>query len=329
MRRITWTGMLAMATALAISIPAQAAPQTDLATQPASRATAKATTPHIGVVPLSADQITQSNGTVSTAKLYRDSKGRTRTETGTTATITDATAQTTIRLDLASGTFQQLTRKPSARPATVQRNESLAGPARSLGTATIQGVRAEGRAYTVTTPALGSQPAKTRDVTIWLATDLQLAVQTRIGTSYEQSYTNILAGVEPSAELFTIPAGFKQAAPVTERAGINAPCPLSNVDPLILNSYDFFLGAGYVFAVTDPAVGCFFAADAAAFEYPLSGFPTFPLGYPYDEWFTYDNGGGGLPFLPWVAFGDVAWLAFNGSDTTTKDSLIVLTVWCC
>jgi len=329
MRRTTWTGMLAMATTLAIGVPAQAAPHSDNAVQPASRTAAKSIAPHIGLAPLSADQITRSGATVSTAKLFRDRKGRTRVETGSTVTITDPATQTTVRLDVRNSTFQRMTRKPSPRPATVQGNETLAGPALSLGTADIQGVRAQGRAYTVKTPARGAIPAQTRDVTIWLSTDLQLAVQTRVGNAYEQSYTNIRAGVEPSADLFTVPAGFKEAALAPSRAGINESCPVGYVDPLVLNSYDFFLGAGYVWAVTDPDIGCFFAADGAIFEYPLSGFPTLPLGLPYDEWFVYDNGGGGLPFLPWVAFGDVAWLAFNGSDTTTVDSLIILTVWCC
>jgi hypothetical protein len=320
MRRTTWTGMLAAAMVLAIGIPAQAAPTTDQA----GRAAGKSTSP-AGVVPLTADQITQSAATVSTAKFYRDSKGRTRVESGSTVTITDPATQATIRLDTGSGTFQRQARKPSVRPATVQQNQDLAGPSRPLGTADVNGVRAEGRAYTVTTKS------GAREVTIWLATGLQLAVQTSVGTSYKQSYTNIRTGAEPSADLFTVPAGYKEAVkqPAPSRAGINQSCPVSYVDPLVLNSYDFFLGSGYVFAVTDPGIGCFFAADGAIFEYPLSGFPTFPLGYPYDEWFTYDNGGGGLPFLPWVAFGDVAWLAFNGSDTTTVDSLIILTVWCC
>lgn len=323
MRRTRLTEMVAVALALALSVPAQAA----LAGENTGRATRSSE--KTALVALSADQVTRSGDSVSTAKLYRDSKGRTRVENGSQVTITDPATQTTIQLDTSNSTFQQLTRKPSPRPATVQRNETLAGPARSLGTANIQGVRAEGRAYTVTTPARGAIPARTRDVTIWLSTELQLAVQTRVGDSYEQSYANIRAGVEPSPDLFTVPAGYKEAAPAPSRAGINQSCPVSYVDPLILNSYDFLLGAGYVFAVTDPQIGCFFAADGAIFEYPLSGFPTVPLGLPYDEWFVFDNGGGGLPFLPWVAFGDVAWLAFNGTDTTTTDSLIVLTVWCC
>ena len=100
-------------------------------------------------------------------------------------------------------------------------------------------------------------------------------------------------------------------------------------DPLVLNSFDFFLDSGTVNAVTDPQRGCVFVADGAAFEYPLSGFPTVPLGLPFDQWVAYDTGGGGLPFLPWVAFGDVAFVAANTTDATTKDSLVILTVWCC
>ena len=101
------------------------------------------------------------------------------------------------------------------------------------------------------------------------------------------------------------------------------------VDPLVLNSFDFFLDSGAVNAVTDPQRGCVFVADGGAFEYPLAGFPTVPVGLPFDQWVAYDTGGGGLPFLPWVAFGDIAFVAANATDTTTKDSLVILTVWCC
>jgi hypothetical protein len=82
----------------------------------------------------------------------------------------------------------------------------------------------KGRAYTVTTAARGAMPAQTRGVTVWLSTDLRLAVLTRVGDSYERSYTNIGAGVELSADLFTVRSGFKEAAPTPSRARINQSC---------------------------------------------------------------------------------------------------------
>jgi hypothetical protein len=317
-------------TALAIAVPAQAAPAGGNASArtPGSGA-AKA--PRIGTVPLSADQITKSNGNVTTAKLFRDSKGRTRVENGSTVTITDPAAQTTIRLDVPSGTFEQSTRKPSPRPATVEREQGPAGPMRSLGTAEIQGVRAEGRAYTVNLPAVMGLPARTKDVTMWLSTDLQLALQTRIedstGYLYDQSYANIRAGVEPSADLFTVPPGYRQGTPVSTDPGINASCPISNwPDPLILDTFGTFYALGFVAARTDGSIGCFFAADRGTFFSPLAGRPFYPLYLTVDDWLAGDNGAL-LPYVPYVTFGDIAFLVVNKDDQTVKDSLIVLTVW--
>jgi hypothetical protein len=166
---------------------------------------------------------------------------------------------------------------------------------------------------------------------------VQLPVQTRIvdrasGEETTLAYTDIRAGTEPAADLFAVPAGFRQvdSAAALMQPAEDTSCPLENApDPLILNSYDIFLDGGAVNAVTDPQRGCLFVADGGAFEYPLDGFPTTPIGLPFDQWFAYDTGGGGLPFLPWVAFGDIAFVAANTTDATTKDSLVILTVWCC
>jgi hypothetical protein len=124
-----------------------------------------------------------------------------------------------------------------------------------------------------------------------------------------------------------VPAGYREVGAGPTRSVAAQPCPLTNApDPLVLSSFGFSLGGGYVTAVTDPAIPCIFVADGAFFEYPLTGFPTTPLGLPFDQWFAFDTGGL-LPFVPYVAFGDVAFVAANATDTTTKDSLVVLTVF--
>jgi hypothetical protein len=327
MKRTTWTGMLAVGlTCLLLSPPAHAAD----AGQQSGRATAKGT----GIVPLSADQqVSRSaaNGgqQQATSHLYRDSKGRVRVESGSSVTISDPTTGTTIRLDTANRTFQRSTRpQPAARPSAASRNQTLASPPRPLGTAQVQGVAAQGRAYTVTTPALKGRPAQSREVTIWLSTDVQLPVRTRVVDatgSYTQAYTNIGAGVEPAAQLFAVPPGYREAA-AAPAATLQDACPLYNTDPVFLESFGPFLGANLVSAVTNPDAGCVFIADGAAFEPPLTGFPTTQLGTPFDQWYVFDDGGP-LPFLPFVAFGDVAFAAANQTDLTVKDSLVVLTIF--
>jgi len=344
MRRTTWTATVVIGlTTLLVSPPAYADGHNANVGQHSVAASrtggASATLPGAAkAVPLVADQQTTRGSANSGApsRLYRDSLGRTRLESGSLVTITDPATGTTVRLDRSTQTYQRLTRNaPSPRPAAGSTNATLASTPRQLGTTQMQGVRVEGRSYTVTVPARNGRPAQSRDVSMWLSAQAQLPVELRVadgtGIEFVQSYTNIRLGVEPAADLFQVPAGYREAAPKrVTGARINEPCPLFNApDPLVLNSYDFFLGSGAVLATTDPQIGCFFAADGAAFEYPLSGFPTTPLGLPFDQWVAYDTGGGGLPFLPWVAFGDIAFLAFNGSDTTTKDSLVILTVWCC
>jgi hypothetical protein len=292
---------------------------------------------HANFVALSADvQITGQSGS-STDHLYRDSHGRTRYESGSTVTINDPATRTTLLLDTSNQTYRRVSHDPtdaSQRAADVVTSGKLASEPRALGTAQVNGVSAEGRAYTVTVPASKVLAASQKEVTLWLSVEVALPVELRIvdssGLAYAQSYTNIRTGVQPAAHLFTVPAGYREVDAAGTGAGINEACPLFNApDPLVLNSFGPFLDGGFVDAVTDPQVGCIFAADGAVFEYPLSGFPTVPLGLPFDEWFAFDTGGGGLPFLPWVAFGDIAFLAWNGTDTTTKDSLVVLTVWCC
>jgi len=347
-RRTVWTGAVAVGlTFLMVAAPVQAAGLPGGGTAQPSRTGAPAAGKPT-IVPVSADVRTSRfaagldgvrQWSQETGRFYRDSQGRTREETGSTVTIKDPTTHTILRLDTKNQTFQRSAAQPapsqadSRQPSAAQSKQITSGR-RSLGTAQISGVTADGQTFTVTSPSVKGGPTHLRTVTMWLSTQVQLTVQTRVtdatGYEYSQMFTNIRAGAEPAAALFQVPAGYRDAASATTtRAGVDATCPLFNEpDPLILNSFDWvFLAAGLVNATTDGQIPCLFVADAAAFEYPLWGGPTVPLGLPFDQWVAFDTGGGGLPFLPWPAAGDIAFLVTNGSDTTTKDSLVILTVW--
>lgn len=293
------------------------------------------------VVPLSADlQITRTTAQRTeheTNRLYRDSQGRTRTEDGSSVTISDPTTRTTIVLDTETRTFQRMTpdepglgSSAASRAGNIAGNQRLASPPRPLGEATIGGVLAVGTAYTVTIPAQEALPSHADEVTLWVSTDVQLPVQTRVveqsGEVYEQTYTNIQAGSEPPAALFQIPAGYQEADPDAAASTNQATCPIAYTDPVIITSFGGLLGGGFVQAVTDPNIGCVFVADAGVFESPLFGGPTVPLGLPFDEWFVFDTGAP-VPFLPWTAFGDVGFAAASTQDATVVDSLVILQIF--
>lgn len=93
-------------------------------------------------------------------------------------------------------------------------------------------------------------------------------------------------------------------------------------NPLVLVSFGPFLDSGFVIAV---ASNCIFVADFGVFETPLNGFPTTALGFPFDQWFVFDTGAP-VPFTPWVAAGDILFVAANPTDVTVKHGLIILTV---
>lgn len=299
------------------------------------------------VVPLSADleisRLTvEAGGQQQTEKetqhLYRDGKGRTRTEAGSTVTITDPVGKSTLVLDTKSRTYERTAKGQSPRPADtgtrdVSNDQKLASAPRFLGTSTVSGVKAEGRVYDVSLPARGKHiPARQKEVTLWLSVDLQLPVQTRVvepsGAANTQTYTNIKAGTEPAAELFEVPAGYREAG-AAGTDGMMATCPLDNDDPVIMTSFGYvYLDSRNVNAITDVGAGCVFVADGGVFEYPLYGYPTVDLLLPFDQWFVYDCYCA-LPYLPYVAFGDIVFVAANASepDTTTKDSFITLTIF--
>jgi hypothetical protein len=345
-RRTVWAGTVAIGlSCLLVAAPTQAVGSSDGST--ASRSGERTERKSATIVPLSADiRISRSavdaNGQRQiereSNRLYRDSQGRTREEVGSVVTISDPSTRTVLRLDTKSRTFQRSTGKPAPsaqgpRQSGTSGGEQVATPPRSLGTAQVNGVEAKGQAYTVTTPAVKSRPAQKKEVILWQSEQVQLTVQTRVsdtsGYEYTESYTNIRAGVEPATDLFKAPAGYREASPATAQASAAAACPVFNQpDPLVLNSFDWvYLDSGIINATSDPQLGCLFVASAWAFQYPLAGFATVDLGLPFDQWFIYDTGGGGLPFLPWTAIGDVVFVAANLTDTTTKDSIIILTVW--
>lgn len=277
-------------------------------------------------------------------RLYRDSQGRTRTDAGTQVTISDPASKTTLVLDTATHTYQRQAQQQGQQPpadaaSRTKDNQKLASAPKSLGTTEISGVRVEGRHYTVNLPAHGTLlPARTKEVTLWLSVDLQLPVQTKVvdekGKVNTQTYTNIKANVKHAAGTFSVPAGYRSAAPAASN-GTQATCPLNNDDPVFLTSFgSVFVDSKNVNATTDFGQGCIFVADGAVFEYPLTGGPTVNLFQPFDQWFVFDCelfgvGVCPLPFLPYVAFGDIVWVAATaaGPDTTTKDSFITLTVF--
>ncbi|HEU5107374.1 MAG TPA: hypothetical protein VFT95_02230 [Micromonosporaceae bacterium] len=276
----------------------------------------------------------QTHVTQETNRLYRDGQGRTRLESGSTVTITDPVARTTVRLDTKTGVFTKSAggQRPDesramAEPATVEQRQLSSAP-RHLGTARFDGVLAEGTARTVTLRRDNAAPVAS-EVTTWLATELQLAMHTKIvdasGTVYEKAYTDVRTGVALAADLFTVPPGYRAADPAAVAA---VDCPLTAVpNPLFLDSFGPFLAFGSQVGVTDfPNAACLIVNTAAYVESPLWAFTTTPLGLPFFEWVFFDTGGP-VPFLPWTAFGLSCYQAANLEDTTEGCGLVVLNIW--
>jgi hypothetical protein len=96
--------------------------------------------------------------------------------------------------------------------------------------------------------------------------------------------------------------------------------------PLVMFTDGPFYGYGLIGAATDPGNGCLIVASAAVAEYTISGQPIVGLPTPLHIWEFWDNGSA-VPCCPYIAFGDVAWAAYNGEDTTVVDSLIILYIF--
>lgn len=330
MKRRTFAATLAIGM-VGMVFPVQAA------AGPSDTAPARGQAAEAKIVPLQAvEQITRSADgkqlTRELNRLYRDDQGRTRHESGSMVTITDPVAGTTVRLDTKAGTYS--TRSASApRPdeapaASGPEVKQLPGPtARSLGTATMAGVAVEGIGHTVTFPRNNGK-AITKEYTNWLSRDLKLAVQTRIadesGAEYVRTYTDIRAGVALPADLFTVPAGYRVADPVAPSA---LPCPLTVApDPLLLDSFPWFLGAGVQGGYTDhPNYGCAITYTEATVTWPLWATP-WASGTDYFEWLFYDTGLP-VPWLPWLAYGLSCYNATNAEFGSSACGEVLLFIW--
>jgi hypothetical protein len=170
---------------------------------------------------------------VASARLYRDSEGRTRRETSLAGTglsspgdagvplafVEDPVAGASFVLDL---TKRSVTRMPWRQPppnGPAGRNQQarLANPnlkTESLGRQTIAGVLAEGTRTTQTIPA--GQIGNTLPIQVvnerWYSQDLQAVIlqkrsDPRSGESVSQ-WTNIIRA-EPPSTLFVVPADFQ------------------------------------------------------------------------------------------------------------------------
>jgi hypothetical protein len=273
----------------------------------------------------------------TTGRFYRDGSGRTRVEGPALVTIMDPVASVTTYLFPNDTTYLQQSWAPApGEPEQASSADSLQTTQTSLGSRYTEGWMTEGREYTIVIPAnssLGNKTAVTKRARLWLSQELKITVATEIddpanGPSTHR-YTNIVAGTEPAAALFQVPAGYSvQPAPSAPSGPLaSRKCTLTiNPDPLIIHSFGPLLGRGTVAATTNANRGCFIAYWAAIWQSPLRLQILTPLGLPAFS-VRWRDGGGSVPFVPWVAFGDIAILATNFLDTTTKDGLVVLTVW--
>jgi hypothetical protein len=331
------TAGLVLATALSAA-PAAAQAPSGFGSQPDRGSTE--------VVPLSAElritrTIVDADGQQrvehETNRLYRDSLGRTRTEDGTSITISDPASGVAVVLDTVARTFHRSVAGRSADGAAADgglaSHQQITSTPRSLGTAVIEGVRAEGQEYTVTVPAQGRFPSRQHEVTLWSSTDVQLPVHVRVdkasGDVYEQTYTDIRAGSEPSAALFQVPSGYRPAGPAaalrtgeTSRSTTAATCPVSYLDPVIMFTYVGFMMYSPVPAVTDGAAGCVIVGSAVAWYFPLEiwqGTPLFLPAFWWDAWYR-----GWIVPSPYITFGSAIFAAASTGDATIVESLIVL-----
>lgn len=316
-------------------VQASAGPTAGQARPPGSAPVALSAVEHVSRSSVGADGLTHT--TQEQSRFYRDTHGRTRHESGSVVTIDDPVAGSSVRMDTKAGTYTKTSapEKPSRPPTTGPAKASsgkLSSGYQSLGTASFGNVKAEGRSYTVTTPRENAAPVS-REVTTWLARDIQLAVQIRVveasGAAYTRTYTDIQTKAVP-AELFTVPSGYRQVDATTAAVQQSPECPLAIApDPLILTSFPGYLDGNYHIGYTDtPNTGCVIAEAGYLYNQFDVLWPAqaTPLLLPAFAWFWYDNGGP-IPFSPYVVFGESAFLAANTEHATVGYSLVVLTVF--
>jgi hypothetical protein len=201
--------------------------------------------------PYSADVVTESTQILadgnrihqsSTAKLYRDSEGRTRREQSLNLNglspnanlpqlifINDPVAGVNFALNAGDRTGTKSLRKPraegdskSALPRVGQPEQNL--KLELLGRQTMEGLAVEGRRTTITIPAgrMGNELPIQIVTETWFSPDLQLAVLTKRSDPRNGETTTKLINLsrtEPAHLLFEVPADYK----VTDARAISRP----------------------------------------------------------------------------------------------------------
>lgn len=152
----------------------------------------------------------------STAKFFRDDKGRTRIEHGDLAAIADPVGGRSFLLNLPNKvviprapTPPQLAGMPAAPVQSAGQAPEMKETA-DLGERVIEGVRAYGKRYTLPTP--GKPEPVTAE--IWTSRELQLPVHSSVadpstGTLTTTAMKNIVSGARLDPALFDIPKDFK------------------------------------------------------------------------------------------------------------------------
>jgi hypothetical protein len=305
-------------------------------------------------VPLSADiQITRTlvgaDGEArtehETRHLVRDGLGRTRLESGSMVTISDPARGSTVTLDTRSRTYLKTEapdssqRKPAATPPKALR--PTISPVRQLGADTVSDVDARGYAYTITSPRPNAKPV-TKELAVWTSDEVQLTVRTELvkstGEAYRETYTDIRKGAEPRAELFTVPAGYRDAGTTANAPGATpfgtanaqraADCPLFNApDPVVFTEFD---GGAFVQATSNPQIGCQFTTNTQWVYVPplfIFDFAGTGAGFAFTLLAAVDDAVTPSPcgFLPCPVPGEILFQVQNGNGDVIKDSTVVLT----
>jgi hypothetical protein len=212
--------------------------------------------PTVTGAPYSADAVNESIQILSdgnrivnrtTNKIYRDSEGRERRESGDIATISDPVAKASYTLNPATKTF---TKTGNASGNFLRFNTTISGtmvvagveprtgggPVQALGSRAIEGVPATGTRTTTTIPA--GQIGNERPIEIideqWHSGELQVVVMTRHADPRTGETTYRLTNVqrsEPAKSLFEVPADYKEETRPTVRIATPAkpvpPAPLA------------------------------------------------------------------------------------------------------
>ncbi len=165
-------------------------------------------------------QMNSGHGALSsTAKFFRDGKGRTRIEHGDLASVSDPVQGRSFLLNLANKIAipgapgpPQIPGFPPVSPAAPAVKAPEMKETAGLGEKVIEGVKAQGKRYTL--PAPGRPQPVTAE--IWTSHDLQLPLHSSVvdpatGTTTLTAMKNIASGAKLDPALFEIPKNFKTA----------------------------------------------------------------------------------------------------------------------